>query len=222
MNMLHIKHFQKDTIEQEVIEDSMANCKTLAYYDINAKDFVTNTVNADIEDIQNKFIELIPKQAYILDFGCGSGRDTKIFLEKGYRVDATDGSEELCKIASAYTGINVQKMLFQELDSINKYDAIWACSSILHLSKVELKNVLEKMCIALTTNGIIYTSFKYGEFEGERNGRYFIDMTETTFAELIKNISALFVEEQWITNDARPERGEEKWLNLILRKQDIQ
>lgn len=200
----------------------MTNYKTLAYYDNNAHDFVANTVNANIEEIQDKFINLIPRHAYILDFGCGSGRDTKIFLDKGYQVDAADGSEELCKLASAYTGINVQKMLFQELDVVNKYDAIWACSSILHLSKVELINVLEKMSIALATNGIIYTSFKYGEFEGERNGRYFIDMTETTFAELIKNISALFVEEQWITNDARPERGEEKWLNLILRKQDIQ
>lgn len=199
----------------------MLNCKTLAYYDSNAKDFVANTLNANIEKIQNKFIKLIPKQAYILDFGCGSGRDIKVFLDKGYRVDAMDGSEELCKLASAYTGINVKKMLFEELDSVNKYDAIWACSSILHLSKVELINVLEKISIALKTNGIIYTSFKYGEFEGERNGRYFIDMTEKAFAELIKHIPVLVIEEQWITNDARPERGEEKWLNLILRKQDI-
>lgn len=29
---------------------------------------------------------------------------------------------------------------------------------------------------ALKENGIIYTSFKYGEFEGERNGRYFTDL----------------------------------------------
>lgn len=200
----------------------MSNCKTLAYYNTNAYDFAANTVNANIEEIRDKFINLIPRHAYILDFGCGSGRDTKKFLDKGYLVDAIDGSDELCKLASAYTGINVQKMLFQELDVANKYDAIWACSSILHLSKTELIDVLEKMNMALKTNGIIYTSFKYGDFKGERNGRYFIDMTETTFAELIKNAPTLVIEEQWITNDARPERGEEKWLNLILRKQDIQ
>lgn len=195
--------------------------RTIAYYNIHASDFVTNTIYACIEEIQDKFINLLPQQAYILDFGCGSGRDTKYFLDKGYRVDEADGSEELCKLASAYTGIDVQKMLFQELDIVDKYDAIWACSSILHLSKAELVNVLEKMSIALTTNGIVYTSFKYGEFEGERNGRYFIDQTEKTFTELIQYIPTLTVEEQWITNDARPERGEEKWLNLILRKQDI-
>lgn len=199
----------------------MTHQKTLSYYNSNANTFIANTVNAGIEEVQDKFIKLIPQHAYIFDFGCGSGRDTKKFLECGYQVDAIDGSEELCRLASAYTGINVQKMLFQELDSVNKYDAIWACSSILHLSKAELINVLEKMGTALIANGIIYTSFKYGEFEGERNGRYFIDLTEKTFAELIKNIPTLFVEEQWITNDARPERGEEKWLNIILRKKDI-
>lgn len=199
----------------------MTNCKTLAYYDSNAKDFVANTVNANIEDIQNKFIKLISKQAYILDFGCGSGRDTKVFLDQGYRVDAIDGSQELCRFASAYTGIDVQQMLFQELNVANKYDGIWACSSILHLQKQELKNVIKKMVQALKEEGIIYTSFKYGVFEGERNGRYFTDMTETNFADLIQGIDYLDIEDQWITSDVRPGRGEEKWLNLILRKNKI-
>lgn len=65
---------------------------------------------------------------------------------------------------------------------------------------------------------MIYTSFKYGTFSGERNGRYFTDMTEETFAELLQKIPELEIEEQWITSDARPGRGEEKWLNLILKK----
>ena len=154
----------------------------------------------------------------ILDFGCGSGRDTKYFLEKGYQVEATDGSSELCKLASAFTGIEVKKMLFQELNASGKYEGIWACSSILHLPKKELLPVIQKMCDALKNNGVIYTSFKYGDFEGERNGRYFTDFTEDTFDKFIKVIPELTIEEEWITSDVRPGRGEERWLNLILRK----
>ena len=45
-------------------------------------------------------------------------------------------------------------------------DGIWACSSILHLPKKELKQVLVNMEQALHIGGIIYTSFKYGDFEG--------------------------------------------------------
>ena len=110
----------------------MENYKTLAYYDNNAKDSAKNTVYADIAVMQKKFINKLPQHAYILDFGCGSGRDTKYFLDKGYQVDAIDGSEELCKLARTYTGINVQKMLFQQLNVVDKYDAIWAKSIILN------------------------------------------------------------------------------------------
>ena len=192
--------------------------KTLDYYNQNAEAFVANTVSVDFKHTQDKFVNRLETGDYILDFGCGSGRDTKYFLEAGLRVDAIDGSEELCKIASEYTGIEVKKMLFQELDRDGKYDGIWACSSILHLPKNDLKLVLRKINTALKKKGIVYTSFKYGEFEGERNGRYFTDFTIETFKEFIQDIGDLKLDEYWITGDVRPGRGEEKWLNIILQK----
>ena len=191
---------------------------TINYYNQNAENFIANTQNADMHPTQERFLRLLDANTSILDFGCGSGRDTKYFLEKGYQVTATDGSAELCRLASEFIGIKVKEMLFQELDAMNQYDGIWACSSILHLPKKELLPVIQKMCEALKDNGIIYTSFKYGDFEGERNGRYFTDFTEKTFREYIEKVPELTIEEAWITSDVRPGRGEEKWLNLILRK----
>ena len=192
--------------------------KTINYYDINAKEFVEGTLNVDFKATQDKFINKLPAKGYILDFGCGSGRDTKYFLAKDFNVDAIDGSIELCKIANEYTKIKVRHMYFNELSIVNKYDGIWACSSILHLSLDDLVDVFKRMSKALKDEGIIYTSFKYGDFSGERNGRFFTDMTEDSFAKLIANVDNLKVEEQWITADVRPQRGNEKWLNLILRK----
>lgn len=192
--------------------------KTINYYDTNAKEFVEGTLNVDFKTTQDKFINKLPAKGYILDFGCGSGRDTKYFLAKDFNVEAIDGSIELCKIASEYTNIKVNHMYFNELSIVNKYDGIWACSSILHLSLDDLVDVFKRMSKALKDEGIIYTSFKYGDFSGERNGRFFTDMTEDSFAKLIANVENLKVEEQWITADVRPQRGNEKWLNLILRK----
>ena len=192
--------------------------KTINYYDTNAKEFVEGTLNVDFKATQDKFINKLPAKGYILDFGCGSGRDTKYFLAKDFNVEAIDGSIELCKIASEYTNIKIRHMYFNELSIVNKYDGIWACSSILHLSLDDLVDVFKRMSKALKDEGIIYTSFKYGDFSGERNGRYFTDMTEDSFAKLIANVDNLKVEEQWITADVRPQRGNEKWLNLILRK----
>lgn len=196
----------------------MQHNTTLGYYDIHADEFYKSTVNAEFATTQERFLAKLQKASHILDFGCGSGRDTKYFLEQGYGVEAVDGSQELCKLASEYTGIKVKNMLFQELAEVGKYDGIWACSSILHLPIDELAEVMRKMVVALKERGIIYTSFKYGTFAGERNGRFFTDMTEKTFADFLNEIDGLKVEEQWITSDVRPGRGEEKWLNLILRK----
>ena len=191
---------------------------TISYYNNHADEFYNSTVNVAFTAMQEHFLSKLQKGSYILDFGCGSGRDTKYFLQQGYRVEAMDGSVELCRRARTYAQTEVKHMLFQELSEREKYDGIWACSSILHLRADELALVLQKMMIALKQNSIIYTSFKYGTFEGERNGRYFTDMTEVLFAELLKKVDGLEVEEQWITLDVRPKRGEERWLNLILRK----
>lgn len=191
---------------------------TITYYDENAEKFALETRSVDFGVVQKEFTDRLREGAAILDFGCGSGRDAKTFLDQGYVVEAVDGSSELCKLASEYTGIEVKQMLFQQLQETEKYDGIWACSSILHLPVDDLADVMRKMEAALKAGGIIYTSFKYGTFAGVRNGRYFTDMTEDTFAIFLEKIEKITIEEQWVSTDVRPGRGEERWLNLILRK----
>lgn len=191
---------------------------TINYYNEMSQEFIDSTVNVDFTMTQNKFMNKLQAGCHILDFGCGSGRDSKCFINKGFQVTAIDGSIELCKYASELTGLNVKHMYFQELCDIDVYDAIWACSSILHLSYYDLKDVMAKMIVALKQNGIIYTSFKYGKYEGERNGRYFIDMDDDKFKNFIINYPNITVEELWITGDVRPGRSNEQWLNVILRK----
>ena len=192
--------------------------KTLDYYNENAKTFIQGTVDVEFHETQDKFLALLPKEAKILDFGCGSGRDTKYFLEKGYQVDAIDGSEEMCHLASDYTKIPVKHMLFHELHAIDEYDGIWACSSILHLPKDELKEVFFLIRDALKKDSILYTSFKYGDFEGIRSGRHFTYFTEEDFGRFMQDIAGLAIQETWISSDVRPGRGDEKWLNLIIKK----
>ena len=192
--------------------------QTLNYYNANAQKFVEGTVGVDFHITQDRFLAQLEKGASILDFGCGSGRDTKYFLERGYAVEATDGSKELCKLASEHTGISVKKMLFDELYAVAKYDGIWACASILHLGWADLVVVMRKMVRAVKGEGVIYTSFKYGHFTGERNGRFFTDLDEEGLARLLKEVGGLEVKELWITGDVRPGRGEEKWLNVLLKK----
>ena len=191
--------------------------ETLDYYDINAEAFANGTADIEFSEMQDQFLSELKDGASILDFGCGSGRDTRYFLQKGYRVTALDGSAELCRIAEEKTGIPVILMDFNDFDAQDQYDGIWACSSILHLPKQELKSVLINMEKALHNDGIIYTSFKYGDLSGMRNGRYFTDFTEDTFKMFVADMEQLVIEKIWITDDVRPGRQDEKWLNTILR-----
>ena len=72
---------------------SPMNNKTINYYNKYAKSFIQTTRSVDFKNIQNKFLSCLPPKASILDFGCGSGRDTKYFLKQNYKVTAIDGSE---------------------------------------------------------------------------------------------------------------------------------
>lgn len=191
---------------------------TLRYYEENAESFIAGTIDADMNDARQRFLKELPPKACILDFGCGSGRDTKAFLDAGYIVDAVDGSPELCRIASIYTGIQVQEMLFQDLHAGKEFDGIWACASILHLPKPELSETIKKIAVALKPGGVLYTSFKYGTFEGMRNGRYFTDFTEDTLKVFWSDFPSLPIITTWLTQDVRTGREEEQWINLLARR----
>ena len=192
--------------------------QTLNYYNEKSELFVNDTAELEFSDIQDSFLKYLEKGSLILDFGCGSGRDSRYFLNKGYQVEAIDGSHEMVKIASKLTGLNVKQMMFNELDECEKYDGIFACASILHVPHKELSDIFRRLKKALKKNGYIYVSFKYGEYEGYRNGRYFTDLNEDRFQNILNAVQGLSIIEETITSDARKGRENEKWLNVILRK----
>lgn len=190
---------------------------TKQYYQDNAQAFFDSTVNADMSAHYEHFLKYVPEHGRILDFGCGSGRDTKAFLQRGYLVDAVDGSSEMCRLASELCNIQVRCMDFTDLNDVNKYDAIWACASLLHVAKTQLPAVLIKMRDALVNDGVMYISFKHGDYEGERNGRFFLDLTPEAFSNLISSIPGLVMVEDWFTEDVRPENST-RWYNIIVQK----
>lgn len=192
--------------------------QTLNYYNEKSELFVNDTAELEFSDIQDSFLKYLEKGSLILDFGCGSGRDSRYFLKRGYQVEAVDGSHEMVKIASKLTGLNVKQMLFNELDEYEKYDGIFACASILHVPYTELSDIFRRLKKAVKKNGFIYVSFKYGEYEGYRNGRYFTDLNEERFQNILNEVQGLSIIEETITSDARKGRENEKWLNVILRK----
>ncbi len=194
----------------------MEENQTISYYDKNAELYASSTVGCIIDRAIKEFLSGVKKGGLILDLGCGSGRDSKIFIQKGYEVDSTDGSEKMCLQAANYLGHSVRKMLFDELDEENKYDGIWACASLLHEKKSKLKEIFTRIARALKNDGVVYASFKYGEEEGFVGERYFTNLTEDGATELVKG-TGLKIDRYWINEDQRLDRNI-TWLSLILKK----
>ena len=107
---------------------------------------------------------------------------------------------------------------FAELDFDAAFDGVWACASLLHVPYAELTDIFGKVARALRPGGFLYASFKYGDFEGERNGRYFTDLDEERLAALIEPVAGLAIVETFITGDVRDGRRDEHWLNVVGMK----
>ena len=159
---------------------------TLAYYNENAKKYFDKTINVDMRKQYEMFLKYIKDGGKILDFGCGSGRDSLYFHNLGYEVYPIDGSIEMCKLAHQYTSLPVKCINFNELSDIDFYDGIWACSTILHVPRKELLSVLIKLRDSLKQDGYMYTSFTdgYDKEENKEDGRYFNDLSKDKFISL--------------------------------------
>ena len=189
------------------------------YYAKNTEEFIASTLEADMSQTQKKFLALLPKGAHILDLGCGSGRDSLCFIQQGFQVTAVDGSLELAKFASELIGQEVIVADFKDLElPPSSFDAIWASASLLHVHSEDLPGILAKVIDFAKPGAIFYMSFKYGDYEGERGGRYYTDLDEALFADYLqKSGRSLEIIEQWVAKDVRPEKPE-LWLNTFARK----
>jgi len=191
--------------------------KTIDYYNQYADEFTQATLYVDMESLYQPFLEKLPNNAHILDLGCGSGRDTLAFKNKGYTVEAMDYSKVLVEQATILTGIQVRHASFYELAESNQYDGVWACASLLHCERDKLLDVLRRIHRSLRCTGVCYMSFKYGTTDREKDGRSFTDLDENQAKALLDQLDGNEILEQWITVDKRPERNE-KWLNILWKK----
>jgi len=188
------------------------------YYNQHALEFFEGTINADVSVLVNKFLSYLKPGSTILDAGCGIGRDTKTFLDAGFKVVAFDASSEMVKISSEYTGQETLLMKFNEMDFDNQFDSIWASASLLHVKKVDMDSIFTKLHKALKENGILYVSYKLKDQDYSKDNRDFSCYTETGFTEFIEQYHLFKIIDLWTSTDVRVDRSDEEWLNCLLMK----
>lgn len=193
----------------------------VAYYNKHAQAFLDETLHVDMSALYDAFLPHLPENAHILDAGCGSGRDSREFLARGYRVTAFDASEKLAGLASRAISHPVAVRTFDQVSEYQAYDGIWACASLLHLPPQHIPQALAKLWQALKPGGVLYMSFKRGEGQREHNGRHFTDATEEQLESWANALPWLEKMTTWQTADRRPGR-DEHWLNGVFHKRSKQ
>lgn len=190
---------------------------SIDYYERYAASYFENTVDLSMEEALQRFLELLPENADVLDLGCGSGRDSLYLDEAGCCVTMMDGSEQMCRLAEIHTDMEVLHMTFDEMEFDEVFDGIWACASLLHVPEKDMDRIMKKVVNALQPGGILYMSFKYGEEEEIRNHRLFHDYTEKTARKMIRKQEGLEILDMWQSEDVRG--NGQSWLNILVKKE---
>lgn len=187
------------------------------YYNASATKFLEDSMEVDMDEFYTAFLERLPEAAVILDAGCGMGTDSLHFKNLGHYVIPMETSEEICRMAGENIGQSVLFCRFQDMHSKIRFDGIWACASLIHIPSSELSKIVKRFNWYLKDKGIVYASFGYGDFEGEKDGEYYLNLTEDTATRLFTE-AGFEVERIWVTDDMRKKHIGEKYLNIIVSK----
>jgi SAM-dependent methyltransferase len=194
---------------------------SIDYYNRFATKYYEETVNATMEEQLKQFMELLPTGGAVLDLGCGSGRDSLYLVEEGYDVTSLDGSEKMCELAQIHIGQEVLNLTYNLLDFNEVFDGVWACASLVHEEPEKLPETLQRVFDCLKPEGVMYMSFRHGDYLGFNSDISYYAYTEDTFRSVLEgcrekqNIEIIDI---FITKDSREGFLDNEWINIYIRK----
>jgi mutator protein MutT len=210
-----------DIVLVEAIQAENQIEATLTYYRDNAETYIRETIDlAGHQPMRRRFLELLAPDSLLLDLGCGSGRDSRYFLDHGHRVTAVDAVAAIAECAATYLGQPVRVQKAEDLDETAIYDGVWACAGLLHIPRLRIEATFARIIRALRPRGIWYMSFKKGESAGQdAKGRYFNNYTIPMMQQLLGHFPQLHILD--ISESSAPLRGEkQQWLNILVVKKE--
>ena len=195
---------------------------TLEHYNQRAEDFWEGTRDHDVGQNIEALLQHIEAEApfTILDFGCGPGRDLKVFAGFGHRATGLEGAARLAAMARTHSGCEVWQQDFLRLDLPDRYfDGVFANAALFHVPGQELPRVLLELHATLKPRGVLFTSNPRGHNdEGWNSGRYGAYHDLETWRRYL--VAAGFVELGHYYRPAGLPREQQPWLASVWRRRD--
>ncbi len=134
------------------------------YYQENYKAYVEKTFSIDPSSFLEPLARRLPPEAFILDVGCGSGRDLLWMKKQGFEVIGFERSPGLAELARESAGCEVIEADFETYDfSAIMVDAVMIVGALVHIPHDRFREVFKNITSALSENGSVLLTLKEGE-----------------------------------------------------------
>lgn len=204
---------------------------TINWYNQNAETYAKSVVNLYPTKDLDEFAQLLKPGAKILDAGCGSGRDTNLFLQKGFNAQGLDISAGLIAVAKkTYPNLTFNEGTLIKLPFPEKnFDGVWANASLLHFEAVEeVKKALSEFSRVLKLDGILHVLVKAQTGKNKtavvtdalsKHDRFFQYFTISEIKNLIKEAGFKILKAEQVKEiDRNPNgRPEVEWIRILAK-----
>lgn len=199
---------------------------TISYYKSNAKSLTKRYESADVNKVQELLLEVFPKKSYLLEIGCGSGRDANFMVENNYKLLGIDASKEMideAKMIHPLLKDSLQVLMIpNELNfDNNTFDGVYSIATLMHLEKNDIKIAINKIYDSIKIQGIFLFSVSIQRddidtYYKDINGRHFTTMNQNDWLNICHSIG--FKTIKTLTTDDGLNRNGIIWLTCVLEK----
>jgi len=201
---------------------------TLSYYEKNAKHLTQRYESANVNNIHILLLNTFLLGSYLLEIGCGSGRDASFMYQKGYDILAIDGSKEMIREAEKCHpdlegNLKVMKIPEECNFKSSYFDGVYSIAMLMHLDKNSIHRTIEKIAMILKIDGqfLFSVSIERDDVDDQgkdEKGRHFTSMSELEWIRCCEKYGLKF-EHSEITSDGLDRDGI-VWLTCVVRKSD--
>jgi len=145
------------------------------FYQENYKAYHEKTFSIDPSSFLDPLARRLPAEAFILDVGCGSGRDLLWMKKRGFDVIGFERSPGLAELARDNAGCEVIEGDFETYDfSSILVDAVMLVGALVHVPHERFSKVFKNITSAISDNGSVLITLKEGSGDlTDSDGRNF-------------------------------------------------
>ncbi len=134
------------------------------FYQENYEAYHKKTFSIDPSSFLEPLAKRIPTESFVLDVGCGSGRDLLWMKRRGFDVIGFERSPGLAELARENAGCEVMEGDFETTDfSVILADAIMLVGALIHIPHERFSKVFENITSAISKHGNVLLTVKEGK-----------------------------------------------------------